>query len=666
MTMNKLLYTAAFAIGLGVVGWVGAGYVHSQPLALAITLLIGAFYLMGALELQRFHRDSAALQHALTALGEAPAELGAWLENVPAALRSSVRSRIEGERNALPGPAMTPYLAGLLVLLGMLGTFMGMVVTLSGTGVALERATDLQTMRDSLAAPVKGLGLAFGTSVAGVAASALLGLMSALCRRERLQAALQLDARIATTLRAFGRTQQREASMRLQQEQAQLLPALVEQLQSAMAQLQAQARHSNEQLLASQERFQRQAEAAYQALAASVDKTLQHSLTEGARVAAATLQPAVEATMSGITRETAALHDRVAGVVGRQLDGLSERFAAATQTVADTWTRALARHEQGSEALAQRLDATLERFGQGFEQRSATLVDTLATRHAALNEQMAAGASAQLGGSAARLDQALGAAQAQLAAGDEQRLALWTAALTAMSAALQREWQHAGEHTAARQAQICATLEQTAARIAAQAEAHAGRTLAEIHTLVHTASEAPRAAAELVGQLRDKLSDSLARDNAMLDERQRTLATLNSLLDAVQHNATGQRAAIDTLVASTADWLERSGARFTEKIDAESARMEAAAAQLTVGAVDVASLAEAFGAVVEGFSQSSDKLMAHLQRVDDSLGKSIARSDEQLAYYVAQAREVIDLSLASQKQIVEDLQRIAARRAVQA
>ena len=34
----------------------------------------------------------------------------------------------------------------------------------------------------------------------------------------------------------------------------------------------------------------------------------------------------------------------------------------------------------------------------------------------------------------------------------------------------------------------------------------------------------------------------------------------------------------------------------------------------------------------------------------------MARSDEQLAYYVAQAREVIDLSLMSQKQIVEDLQ----------
>jgi hypothetical protein len=44
------------------------------------------------------------------------------------------------------------------------------------------------------------------------------------------------------------------------------------------------------------------------------------------------------------------------------------------------------------------------------------------------------------------------------------------------------------------------------------------------------------------------------------------------------------------------------------------------------------------------------------------LSKSITRSDEQLAYYVAQAREVIDLSIMSQKQIIEDLRQLAARR----
>jgi hypothetical protein len=40
------------------------------------------------------------------------------------------------------------------------------------------------------------------------------------------------------------------------------------------------------------------------------------------------------------------------------------------------------------------------------------------------------------------------------------------------------------------------------------------------------------------------------------------------------------------------------------------------------------------------------------------MDKSTARSDEQLAYYVAQAREIIDLSILSQKQVVEDLRQI--------
>ena len=89
----------------------------------------------------------------------------------------------------LPGPALTPYLVGLLVMLGMLGTFLGMVVTLNGAVFALEGTSDLQAIRSAFAAPIKGLGLAFGTSVAGVASSAMLGLMSALSRRERMQAA---------------------------------------------------------------------------------------------------------------------------------------------------------------------------------------------------------------------------------------------------------------------------------------------------------------------------------------------------------------------------------------------------------------------------------------------------------------------------------------------
>ncbi len=168
--MNRILpHIVAFVAGLAVVCWIGAGYAGANALALAVTLVIGAFYVTGAFELQCYRQATASLAHAVSNLSERPAGLGQWLDTLPAGLRDAVRLRVEGERVTLPAPTLTPYLVGLLVLLGMFGTFLGMVATLRGTGMALEGATDLQAMRASLAAPVKGLGFAFGTSVAGVA-----------------------------------------------------------------------------------------------------------------------------------------------------------------------------------------------------------------------------------------------------------------------------------------------------------------------------------------------------------------------------------------------------------------------------------------------------------------------------------------------------------------
>ena len=88
-----------------------------------------------------------------------------------------------------------------------------------------------------------------------------------------------------------------------------------------------------------------------------------------------------------------------------------------------------------------------------------------------------------------------------------------------------------------------------------------------------------------------------------------------------------------------------------------------AAAQIAGGAVEVASLGEAFGFAVERFGESNRQLTEALARIEAALAQSLTRSDEQLAYYVAQAREIIDLSVMSQKQIVENLQQLSSRQA---
>lgn len=730
--MNRTICVAAFAVGLAVVSWVGTGYVGVSPLALTMTALIGAVYLAGALELQRFHRATAALAQALSAIPADLAQPGEWLAKLPPALQNPVRLRIEGERVGLPGPAMTPYLVGLLVLLGMLGTFLGMVVTLKGAVVALESTTDLQTIRAALAAPVKGLGVAFGTSVAGVAASAMLGLISALCRRARLQAAQVLDEKIATVLRGFSLAHQRQETFKAVQAQSAVLPELVDKLQAMMAQMERSSSQANERLLAEQARFHREARGMYAELAASVGSSLKDSLTASARLAGETIQPVVEATMSGIARETTALQARVADTVQTQLDGIAARFDGAVTAVAGNWTTALARHEHVSEAVSGQLQSSLHAFVATFEQRAAALLASVEGAHAGLRAELAAAAGGlaqetgalharlgqtvetQLDGLAERFGSAVtavadnwtaalarherssealsgrmhtalqafadtfaqrsaallatvgervAALQTELTARDATRLAAQTEALENMAATLQREWQQAGAQTLAQQAQICQTLGDTARDIAAEARAQASGTIAEVATLMQTAAEAPRAAAEVIGELRKELSASIARDNELLAERSRIMETLAALLDAINHASTEQRGAIDALVASSAAALEQAGSRFSANIDAESARLGELAGQIAGGAAEVASLGEAFGAAVQLFSESNDKLMTTLQRIEGSLDKSMARSDEQLAYYVAQAREIIDLSIMSQKQVVEDLQRISGNEA---
>ncbi|CAJ5723296.1 Methyl-accepting chemotaxis protein [Burkholderia pseudomallei] len=846
------VHLVVFFAGLAAVCWIGAGYAVSNPVALAVTLVIAAGYLAGALELRRYRQATSTLAQAVAALSEPPAALGAWLERLHPSLRHAVRVRVEGERVALPGPALTPYLVGLLVLLGMLGTLIGMVMTLRGTGAALESSTDLQAIRASLAAPVKGLGFAFGTSIAGVATSAMLGLLSALCRRERLDAAQALDAKIATTLRVHSHAHQRDETFRLLQRQADLMPTLVDRLQAMMHSLEQQSAASAERQIASQQAFLGKAEETYARLASSVGQSLTDSVAESARVAGSALQPVMETTMAGLARETAALHDALTQAVQRQLDGLSAGFETTAAHVADVWRHALADHQRSSDALAQRLHGSIDRIVESFDRRSADLLDgvrarldatassvsdawrgalgqqeqaneahaernrqaletaaatferhsaallrTIGESHSALqatlesrDEQRLATWTDSLGSIAAKLgtewaqtsaqaanrQQAIydalahtardlsaqatafeqhtaallramseshSALQATLESRDEQRLATWTDSLGSIAAKLGTEWAQTSAQAANRQQTICDALAHTARDLSAQAtafeqhtaallramseshsalqatlesrdeqrlatwtdslgsiaakldtewaqtsaqaanrqqaiydalahtardlsahtQAHASATIAEISQLVQAASEAPRIAAEVVAELRQKLSDSMVRDTAMLEERNRMLATLETLLDAVNHASSEQRAAVDALVATSSALLQRVGTQFTDEVGTQTDRLGGVAAQITGSAVEIASLGDALGAAVQSFGESNDKLVAHLQRIEAALDKSLARSDEQLAYYVAQAREVIDLSMMSQKQIIEELQRVGGERA---
>lgn len=973
--MNRLLHLIVFLAGLAAIVWIGAGYVGTNPLALAVTTLIGVCYLAGAIELARYHQTTLGLTQALQSLSAPVATLDDWIARVPAGLRTAVRLRVEGGRASLPAPALAPYLVGLLVLLGMLGTFLGMVATLRGTALALDGSTDLQAMRASLAAPVKGLGFAFGTSVAGVAASAMLGLLSALCRRARLQASQSLDTAAATSLHAFSQAHQRAENLQLMRAQADSLPVLAERLQTMMDNMERQSRALNERLQAGQDAFHGKTEAVYGRLADSVQNALTHSVAESAQAAGTAIQPAVAHAMQTLAQESTAWRESISQAMQQQLDHLSARLEQTSATLAEqwrsalaeqqqanqalnqalggtlreaadtlqgsasqtaqSWSQALAQQQQSNQTLQQTLQGTLEQFASGFdaradqlltqagarlqqaadtlgqsteqtaaslaqalaaqqaahqslnqdlrgtleefasgfdartstlvgtvssqlndsttqiaaataamtghwrqaldsqqtaqqaqaealegalarfgnqfeersqalvqrvaqrlddsaatvsgqvqealhswqqalqeqqqnqgtltdrmaqalaqvaadfEQRSASLLTDMSARldgtaravaegtagalqdwHAALQAQqqtqqaqaetqrdalqahtqafaarsteMAAEIAARMDQSAGQLaelwqqalarheaagqallqaqqlaqqanadrfaeqsqallatvDQAHGRLHGELAARDEARLSAWTTSLAGVAAALRTEWEDTGTRTLARQQEICDRFAAAVHDITTQAEHQSRQTIGEIERLLEAASQAPKAATEMLAELRQQLSDSLARDNAMLQERGHLLQTVDTLLAAINHASGEQRQAIDALVAASAELMGRASEQFAAQVEDKARQLNETAGQIEGAAVEVASLGEAFGAAVAHFGQANEKLLIQLERIEGALGQSLARSDEQLAYYVAQAREVVDLSMLSQKQILQELQQI--------
>ncbi|MDP4770793.1 MAG: DUF802 domain-containing protein [Limnohabitans sp.] len=713
--MKRFAFSIAFGLGALALIWVAAAVASSHFLVLVMTLLIGAVYGFGAWELRQYRATTTALDQGLAQVPADLVHLSDWLLTLPLALQNPVRQRVQGERMALPGPVFTPYLVGLLVMLGMLGTFLGMVVTLNGAVFALEGSNSIAGVRTAFSEPIKGLGLAFGTSVAGVATSAILGLMSSLARRERALSSQHLDTLAHTQLQRFSLAHQRQESHQALQQQAQALPQVLQQLQALMKQMASSTEQTHTQLLASQHHFQEKVQhevhKAYTGLAQSVDQSLRTSLGQSLQLATDGIRPVVQATMAQLSEQAQTLNDRLLHNTQQQLAEVHTQLTATAATLANTSAQTLSLHEQSSTRMSERVGQTLEAFGQNFERSAQALV-------------------AQVG--SAQAEQ-----HAQQTMADQQRLASWQTALNSMADGLQQQWQTSGTQTLAQQQAICDTLARTAQDISTHSQTQASQILADItrllassealvqtriaaeaqwtaqHSqraeelsallrqelsalrqaeeergqaavarlaelqstvtahlstlgtaleapitrLIETASEAPKAAAEVIGQLRQEISVSVARDNALLEERTRILGTLSTLLDAINHASTEQRGVIDALLVSSQASLAQTSEHFQAHVAQETDKLGGIAAQITASAVDVASLGESLGFAVRAFSQTNEQLMAQLQRIEEALDKSMTRSDEQLAYYVAQAREIIDLSIGSQKDVLDALQR---------
>ncbi|MCC7545573.1 MAG: DUF802 domain-containing protein, partial [Aquabacterium sp.] len=395
-------------------------------------------------------------------------------------------------------------------------------------------------------------------------------------------------------------------------------------------------------------------------------------------------------------------------------------FEATARTVSETWTQALQTHTQTSGQLVEGVDRALKSFTDVFEQRSHTLLTTIS--------QTAEQAQAsQASGDAQRLDAWKQSLQdmAQTLANEWQRVGAQTmaqqqATCQALEATAGQITERASQHVSqtlndvtqlvnqsesmirsrmesestwiqaqgdrmdqlatvwraelqalrdeeATRAQAAVTrLDDLQASVAGHLATLGSALEAPLTRLLQTAAEVPQAASEVIGQLRQEMSNLTARDNVALEERTAIMGQMNTLLQSVNQASSQQQAMIESLVTSAAAVLEKAGNQLSESLGAQAGKVAEVAEHVTSSAIELSSLSESFSHGVALFSDSNDKLVNSLQTIEGSIKQSLTRSDEQLAYYVAQAREVIDLSITSQQGIVEDLRKLHSKQAANA
>ncbi|MFT5032577.1 MAG: hypothetical protein ACI9OO_000508 [Bacteroidia bacterium] len=682
--MTRIFSIIAFALGAFVVLWMGSSFIHSNALALLVTILIAGAYTAGFTELLRYQKATATLERALNSAKQPVSDLVKWLSQLCPTLRFAVRQRIYGEATGLPAPLLTPYLVGLLVMLGLLGTFIGMVETLQGAVGALQGSTELDAVRKGLAVPIQGLGMAFATSVAGVTASAMLGLISTLSRKQRLEASRHLDSEMAGVFKLHSLSYQRRQTYEVLQAQSAALPAVAEQLSVLATQLDERMQVLADKLSNSQESLQQSLSGQYQQLSSSVESALSDGFRDTGRLAAESAQPILKEFAARMAAESKNTHEQFGSVVAQQLSVMSEQLGSSSDTLRQNWQAALNDQQQANEHLLEKIVEQVEsaqsKFSEGAGSLQSTLqqangewlrqwqeaeqqkleqwrskfelsAESLTRATADIVERSCQRATetqneiARLLEQSAMLLNVMQQRDAESQSEAAQRLGELVTAATTQLQALREDEQERGKAAVAQLAQLQETSAKQLAALGESLEAPLSR-------LIETASDAPRAAAEVIEQLRGEIGKNIERDNALLAERQQTMTQLNALSASLEENARLQREAVQALLEESGQHLATVGQEFGEKVSAESNSLGEQMAHFSASAAELSALGEVFNNAVEHFGESNTQLIARLEQIETVLTNSGQRSDQQMEYYLSQAREIIDHNLLSHQELL--------------
>jgi hypothetical protein len=121
-------------------------------------------------------------------------------------LLDSIATRLDEARD------ISRYMTGLLVFLGLLGTFWGLIETVGSVGKVIEglkvggdAGSLFDTLKEGLAAPLSGMGISFSSSLFGLAGSLILGFLDLQSSQAQNRFYTDLEDWLASTVREYAR-----------------------------------------------------------------------------------------------------------------------------------------------------------------------------------------------------------------------------------------------------------------------------------------------------------------------------------------------------------------------------------------------------------------------------------------------------------------------------
>jgi hypothetical protein len=117
----------------------------------------------------------------------------------------SIATRLDEARD------ISRYMTGLLVFLGLLGTFWGLIETVGSVGgvigklnVGGDAGSVFDSLKEGLAAPLAGMGISFSSSLFGLAGSLVLGFLDLQMSQAQNRFYTQLEDWLSTTVEDLG------------------------------------------------------------------------------------------------------------------------------------------------------------------------------------------------------------------------------------------------------------------------------------------------------------------------------------------------------------------------------------------------------------------------------------------------------------------------------